>query len=208
MNSNREPTTAKPLIVLGVASSAMALAWRFTPVWGPWWCHGIAEPLSLLTVLRWGRIQAQTRATRWGFSALAVGALLALVSWYGVPVATRLIPSIGHELQNLYLTLRKPPGPAKAVPILVLTILNEELVWRSALFDWCQERLTALQIVLVTTAAYALPMVASGSPLLVTVAVMVGCLLGAERLIFRTWMAPFVTHLTWSLLVFVLRPLA
>ena len=200
--------TSNPLIVLLVGSFAMGAAWRLTPEYGPWWCHGIAEPLSLFVALKWGANRGFVRRIAgWGVGAIAFGVLLSLMSRYLTPLAVNFIPDLGQELSQLYLTLDRPPGPAKAMPILALTVLNEELIWRGTLVDWCQRRLSPLQTVMAATVAYVLPVTMSGSPLLVAVAIVLGSLLTVQRLICRTWAAPFITHLTWAILVYVIRPL-
>jgi hypothetical protein len=61
--------------------------------------------------------------------------------------------------------------------------------------------------VLLVTASYSLPIVFSGSWLLLLVAFGLGTVLAAQRLYCRTWIAPFITHLTWNMLVFVVHPL-
>jgi uncharacterized protein len=207
--SERVRTHGYPLIVLLTGSLAMATAWRLTPQYGPWWCHGIAEPVSLLVAFKWGANRGLAKPiARWGLGAIALGVLLSLISWYFAPLAIRLIPPVGRELGQLYVTLNKPPGPGVAMPILAMTVLNEELIWRGTLVDWCQRHLNAPSTLLLATLAYALPVTMSGSPLLVVVAIVFGSLLTAQRLIFRTWAAPFITHLTWTILVLVVRQLA
>jgi uncharacterized protein len=206
---DRARNSGRPLLVLLVGTCAMGAAWHLTPEYGPWWCHGIAEPLSLLVAVKWGTNRGFVeRIARWGLGAIALGVLLSLMSWYLAPLAVHLIPALEQELSQLCLTLYMPPGPVKAIPILAMTVLNEELIWRGTLVDWCQGTLSFPKTLLVATVTYTLPIALSGSPLLVAMGVVLGALLTAQRLILRTWVAPFITHLTWTILVFVIHPLA
>ena len=109
---------------------------------------------------------------------------------------------------TLYALLREPPGPIRAFPVLLLVVAAEELVWRGLAIDlfskawgpWCAVLLSAL--------LYVLPQVALGPALLMIVALLCGLLWGALRVRFGSLAAPFIAHLIWDLLVFVLHPVA
>ena len=94
------------------------------------------------------------------------------------------------------------------MPILVISVIAEELVWRGELVVWLQKRLTMLGTVAFSTISYAVPITLSKSPLLVTIGLCLGLLFTLQRLVSRTWLAPLVAHLVWALLVMVAWPLA
>ena len=197
-----------PLLVTLVGTTAMIAAWLLTPRYGPWACNGLAAPVSIIAALRW-----RTRTERVPYSvasilgSFALGVFLAILTWCVAPIVAHRLPAVGRELARLYATLSHSPGPARAAPVLVLSIIAEELVWRGVLVDWCQPRMNRGRTVLLVTASYSLPIVFSGSWLLLLVAFGLGTVLAAQRLYCRTWIAPFITHLTWNMLVFVVHPL-
>jgi membrane protease YdiL (CAAX protease family) len=144
---------------------------------------------------------------RAGISGATLGLILAIVSWLGAPFAARLVPSFGTELEQLYGTLHRAPGPLKALPILVATVTAEELVWRGELIAWLQQRVTTVQTIAIATLSYATPVTMSRSPLLIVVAVCLGLALALQRIMLRSWQGPLIAHLVWALLVFVVKPL-
>jgi membrane protease YdiL (CAAX protease family) len=129
------------------------------------------------------------------------------MSWACVPIAVQIMPVIGNDLRQLYATLNRPPGPIRSLPILVLTVIAEELVWRRELVTWLYKRLPVFGTVAIATLSYAIPIAASKSPLLIAVAICFGVLFTVQRLIFRTWLAPLLAHLVWAILVLVVHPL-
>jgi len=205
----RSRNRGKPLLVTLMGTTAMIAAWLLTPRYGPWVCHGLAAPVSIIAALRWrpkpARVPYSVASLLGSF---ALGVVLATLSWGVAPIVARQLPVFGRELGTLYATLSHSPGPTRAAPILVLSIFAEELVWRGVLVDWCQTRTNTGRTVLLVTASYSLPIVFSGSWLLLLVAIGLGTVLAAQRLYCRTWIAPFITHLTWNILVFVVHPLA
>lgn len=198
-----------PLVATLVGTTAMIAAWLLTPRYGPWACHCLAAPICITAALRWRPKPVPVPfsiATMVG--SLALGVLLAALSWGVAPVVAHQLPAFGRELERLYATLSRSPGPRQAAPILILSIIAEELVWRGVLVDWCQTRMNKGRTVLLVTASYTLPITFSGSWLLVLVAIGLGTVCAAQRLYFRTWLAPLITHLAWNMLVFVVHPLA
>jgi membrane protease YdiL (CAAX protease family) len=90
--------------------------------------------------------------------------------------------------------------------VAVITAFNgiaEELYFRGALYAGVGRR----HAVATTTVVYALVTAASGIPLLVLAAAVVGLVVGLQRRVTGGILGPVVTHLTWSLgMLFLLPP--
>jgi membrane protease YdiL (CAAX protease family) len=194
--------------VVIVGSLAIALAWIFTPRYGPWACQAIAASICLLGAFFFGSTDRKAGWTkRVAISGIVLGGFLAVMSWACAPIAARILPVINNDMRQLYAALNRAPGPVKSLPILVLTVIAEELVWRRELVTWLLRRFRTFGTVVITTVSYAIPIAASKSPLLIAVAVCFGILFTLQRLIFRSWLAPLIAHLVWAILVLVAFPL-
>jgi membrane protease YdiL (CAAX protease family) len=209
MTTVRNGTTnaTVPLMVLG-GSVAVALAWSLTPRYGPWLCHGVFGLVMIALVLRHRPALLSARwSLRAGISGTLVGLALAVASWAITPPIVQLIPGFESELKQLYATLRRPPGPFAASPLLVLTICVEELLWRGQWIEWLNRRMPTVAAITVATLSYALPIAASRSILLFAVASGLGAVLTIERLFVETWLAPAIAHVIWAVLVLVVHPI-
>jgi len=197
-----------PLRVVMFGSVGMAFAWLLTPSCGPWLANSVVTIPILIAVLVWGETARNLQLTlRAATLSAAVGLTLALASWLLVPPLAREFPSLGTELKSLYLILNRPPGPLKALPLLLLTTTAEELVWRGELVSWLKQRYGLATTVVISTLSYSLPIAASKSLLLFCVATGLGAILTLQRIATRSWVAPLISHAIWSLGVFVIRPI-
>ncbi|MFW2388747.1 MAG: lysostaphin resistance A-like protein [Polyangiales bacterium] len=141
-------------------------------------------------------------------AGFVVGLGMSLLTWWLYPLSVDLFRPIQGEVETLYALLREPPGPIRAFPVLLLVVAAEELVWRGLAIDLFSKAWGPWRAVLLSALLYVLPQVALGSALLMIVALLCGLLWGGLRVRFGGLAAPFIAHLIWNLLVFVLYPVA
>ena len=130
---------------------------------------------------------------------LVYGALLVAVFVIGALVV-RQVPWLDDQVQRVL-----DHADEGSAPLLVLvTAVNgvaEELFFRGALYA-----ATPRYPVVVTTAAYALATLATGNPMLVFAALLLGTLVGLERRATGGIQAPVITHVVWSVALLFALP--
>lgn len=133
--------------------------------------------------------------------SLALGFLLLVLFLLGAVVVAR-VPVLRDPVQQL---LDHAEYGSLGV-VALITVVNgvaEELYFRGALYAGVGRR----HAVAATTVVYALVTAASGIPLLVLAAAVVGLVVGLQRRVTGGILGPTVTHLTWSLgMLFLLPP--
>ena len=162
------------------------------------WALGrlLSGPLHLGHILRAGRLRRPT------ITPIAVGLLLAGLFVLGALIV-RTIPSLVRLAEDVLGYARL----GNLWIILAITLVNgvaEELFFRGALFAAIGVR----HAVLISTVLYVLATVASGNPVLVFAAAVLGTVVALERRASGGVLGPILTHITWSLsMLFVLPPL-
>jgi len=162
------------------------------------WALGslLSGPLHLGHILRAGRLRPPT------ITPIAVGLLLAGLFVLGALIV-RTIPSLVRLAEDVLGYARL----GNLWIILAITLVNgvaEELFFRGALFAAIGVR----HAVLISTVLYVLATVASGNPVLVFAAAVLGTVVALERRASGGVLGPILTHITWSLsMLFVLPPL-
>jgi hypothetical protein len=148
---------------------------------------------------------APPSAGRRSGSSQALGALLLgllLVAVFVVAgLAVGQVPVLARPVRHL---LDHADG-AWLPLVAVLTAVNgvaEELFFRGALYAGVRRR----DPVLVTTVVYVVVTAASGIPLLVLAAAVIGVVTARQRRATGALLAPAVTHVTWSLGMLLLLP--
>ncbi len=203
-----KPTRA-PGIVLVLCIVAFCLAMGLREVLNIWIGTGTAAVISMLLLRRLPSppsLQANHDPLRGGIVGLMVALAMSMATWLLYPLSVDFVPAIGVEVPKLYALLRQFPGPVWALPVLVLVVAAEELVWRGLAIDVFSKSLGPSRAVVLAALVYVLPQIAFRSPLLVIVALLCGLVWGALRMWTRGLLAPLIAHLTWDLLVFVLFP--
>lgn len=164
---------------------------------------GIGIVLSLLTT----RIDLRP-APRWIAAGLVAGLAMAVATHVLYPVGVALVPGLEERVASLYAELEAPPGPRAAVPMLMLVVLAEELVFRGSLVALLVRwGIKPAAIVVAATALYAVPQIAGGSLVLIALSIACGALWTWQRLVSGSIAFPLITHALWDLLVFVIAPL-
>jgi membrane protease YdiL (CAAX protease family) len=172
--------------------SALALA-------GAWTAGGLLSgPLPL------GQVESE-RGRRRPILApilapIVVGAVLGAVFLAGAFLVREIPP-----LRQLTSSVLAYAGGGALLPVTVVTVVNavaEEIFFRGALFAAVGRR----HAVLFTTLIYTLTTVATGNPMLVFAAIIVGTVLAWQRRSTGGVLAPILTHVTWSLLMLYALP--
>src|SRR3954447_16519116 len=129
----------------------------------------------------------------------AYALVLVLVFALGALVV-RQVPWLNDQVQHVL-----DHADQGSVPLLaVITAINgvaEELFFRGALYA-----ATPRYPVVVTTLAYTATTVATGNPMLVVAALLLGALVGLERRATGGIQAPIITHVVWSVTMLVVLP--
>jgi membrane protease YdiL (CAAX protease family) len=160
------------------------------------WVAGalLSGPLHL------GRIPFRDRLRRPVVTPIVTGAVLGAIFVAGSLIVRELPPL--RELVNSVLAHARYGA---IVPIVAITVLNgiaEEVFFRGALFAAIGRR----HAVLISTAIYAAATIATGNPMLVFAAVLLGLVLGLQRRASGGILAPILTHITWSTTMVLVLP--
>lgn len=198
------------LAVVAFAVLALGLALALRGEASLWLPTGVAGGLSLALALA---VEGPTllRALRGRGREVALGVAggiaMAVATWVVYPPVAGAIPAVRMEVVQLYGELRAPPGPLYALPILVLVVFAEELVWRELWVRATADRLRPWLVILAGTVLYSLPQVGMRSWLLGLVAFGCGLIWTAQRVLTGSLIVPTLTHLLWDLAVFTAFPL-
>lgn len=142
--------------------------------------------------LGWMKDVDEERLTRPVLQPIAVGLVAVAVFTVGALVVAQ-VPWLRGQIVDVLDHARFASLPA----VLGITVVNgvaEELFFRGALFAAIGRRWP----VAISTSVYGLATVASGNPMLVFAAVVLGVLVGLQRRVTGGILAPTLTHVTWS----------
>ncbi|MEZ4450219.1 MAG: NAD(P)H-binding protein [Nannocystaceae bacterium] len=177
--------------------------WRAMPL-----SYAIVTPAVLVAIPRAlrGPARAWVRVTG---RALIQG-VIAAAALYGLGAATLAIaraitPAIAGPLADVYALAAAAPG-SWTLPLLVLTIVGEEVVWRGAILLPLAAKIGPWSAVVIAALLYAAAHALAGPPLLAGAALGAGLFWGWLTLRSGSLFAAIVCHLLWDLAVVLVAP--
>ena len=200
----RQVVTAATVVVGAVV---LGLSLRIEP--GSDWFYAATLGLALIWTigalasgpLHLGRtLRGQDPGPRPALAPLVYGLLLAALFVAG-GLVVRHVPGLDDQVRHV-LDHANEGSTALLVLVTAVNGVAEELFFRGALYAAVTRRPVA-----VTTGAYALATSATGNPMLVLAAVLLGTLVGLERRATGGIQAPVITHVVWSLTMLFALPL-
>lgn len=181
---------------LVVGTVLLAVSFRTEP--GSGWFY----PATLALAATWIAGALAVGPVRPGRRALAppvlVGLGLAALFVVGALVV-REVPSLADQVAAVTEYADRGTGPL-VVLLALLTGVAEELFFRGALYDVLSRPIPT------TTAVYALVTIATGNPMLVAAAALLGLVTALQRRAGGGVLAPAITHATWSLAMLLVLP--
>jgi NADH dehydrogenase len=164
--------------------------------------------LSVIAIATLGL--AWANALRPSVSLLAWGVAAGLVMWAGALGVAALLsshaPELWRETSSLY-AWASEHALVWTVPMLILIVLGEELVWRGALGLGLAARIGAWPAVAVSATLFCVAHLTTGPPVLALAAVLAGAAWTWLAIRTRSLVASFVAHLGWDVALLWLTPL-
>lgn len=171
-----------------------AFLWSSVALSGLWIVGGlVAGPLHLGFVADGDSLQRPV------VPAIVTGLGLAAVFCVG-GLVVRDLPWLGDQVRNVLEHGAHGAGPA-VLGVTVLTGIAEEVFFRGAVYAAVPRR-----PLLVTTVAYVVATLATGNPMLGFAAVLLGLVTGLQRRASGGVLAPILTHVTWSVVLYFALP--
>jgi NADH dehydrogenase len=181
---------------------------------GPWLRMPLLE-LVLASIALLGLPLAWRSTWRASLRGLGLGLGLALLLWLaslGVTAAlAQLAPALWSGVDDLY-GWAHALAPLVALPLLLVVVAGEEIVWRGALgLGLAAKALEHERVGLACVASgalFALAHLTTGNALLWLAALLAGCTWTAIAIRTRSLFVSFVCHLAWDVALLWLTPLA
>jgi membrane protease YdiL (CAAX protease family) len=115
-------------------------------------------------------------------------------------------PTLWRETASLYAWAGEHPL-VWTVPLLILIVAGEELVWRGALGIGLAKRIGAWPAVAVSATVFCIAHLTTGPPVLALAALLAGAAWTWLAIRTRSLVASFVAHLGWDVALLWLTPL-
>lgn len=135
------------------------------------------------------------------------GAAHAALTHVGYGLLASWVPALQDQVVALYALMATGLGPVRALPVLVVAVVVEELVWRGVALEGAESGREWWGYGLVSICLYTLAQAGSGSWALAVTAFGCGWVWWAARRWSGSLTVPALAHLTWSLIVLVFVPL-
>jgi membrane protease YdiL (CAAX protease family) len=120
-------------------------------------------------------------------------------------VFARLVPSLRTNVEYLY-RAAATRTLSQSLPWVIVIVFAEEFLFRSALFEGLARRYPVVLAGALTVAAFAAAQMGTGSVIVVLMALVCGAIWTTERQLCRSLLAPLISHLIWTPVVILLRP--
>jgi nucleoside-diphosphate-sugar epimerase/membrane protease YdiL (CAAX protease family) len=164
--------------------------------------------LSVIAITALGL--AWAKVLRPSAGLLAWGIAAGLVMWVGALGIAALLnaraPTLWRETASLYAWAGEHPL-VWTVPLLILIVAGEELVWRGALGIGLAKRIGAWPAVAVSATVFCIAHLTTGPPVLALAALLAGAAWTWLAIRTRSLIASFVAHLGWDVALLWLTPL-
>lgn len=214
----RQPSPAPATLVCAVTvlGFGLALYWgQHVNVWPLTLAAAVVSLGSAVLLLPEAVQRSADRAAPWSEQSLGrvlaagvlAGIVLSLATSGGYFALRQLWPPVENEARLLYSMMATETPVWIKLCVLLVVVTTEEIVWRGVLFRSLAGRVSVWGAVAIATVAYSLPQLASGSWLLVLVALGCGCVWTLQRAWTGLLSFPLITHLVWDLWLFFLFPL-
>jgi nucleoside-diphosphate-sugar epimerase/membrane protease YdiL (CAAX protease family) len=164
--------------------------------------------LSLIAITALGL--AWAKLWRPSTSLLAWGVGAGLMMWAGAFAVAALLsshaPALWGETASLYAWAGEHPL-AWTLPLLILIVAGEEIVWRGALGLGLAAKIGAWPAVAVSATLFCIAHLTTGPPVLALAALLAGAAWTWLAIRTRSLVASFVAHLGWDIALIWLTPL-
>jgi uncharacterized protein len=201
----------RALATYTVTSLLLAIAWHASIPGGLWIVNAVAA-IGGVALTRWTLGSDWVPILGWSKRNVACGIALGLLLVAATQASARLLlplmPSVSTETHRLYGLLQSAPGARRAMPIIALVVLAEELVYRGVVTSLCLRRMSVPWSIVCSTLLYALPLLASGSWLLCAIGLTVGAFWTIARIGSNSVVTTLLCHFMWSCSTFVVFPVA
>lgn len=200
----------RTILTISIATITFACAVLFRESVNPWISTTAAALFSLLLATPHAKREVRALFEVKGsavFVAAALGALLAGLTHGAYRLADTYAPVLTAGVPDLYAAIEANPGPRLAIPLVVIIVFAEEVIWRGLVIHKLKEKLASVWVFFAAVALYVVPQIASGSWELVLAATVLGGIFGWQRMASGRLADPLVTHLVWTITVFCVFPL-
>jgi uncharacterized protein len=202
-------STPRAVATYGATSLLLAVAWHVNVPGGLWIVNALAAIVGV--ALAWWTLGSDWGSI-FGWSArsaargIALGLLLVAATQLSARLLLPLMPGVAKETHRLYGLLQSTPGAPRALPIIALVVVAEELVYRSVVTSLCLRHMSVTFTIVCSTLLYALPLAASGSWLLCAIGLTLGTFWTLARIGSNSLTTTLLCHFMWSCSTFVVFP--
>ncbi|HEX4340739.1 MAG TPA: type II CAAX endopeptidase family protein [Polyangiaceae bacterium] len=203
------PTTSRGLLLLcaGLVITWTLLIRRFGggdvyPVLGSFALGVVVAIAALRGPALAHALRPTTRAV---LSGLLIGVGMTVATYPVFDMATRLVPGLRANVTELY-RAAATRTVWQSMPWVLVIILAEEFLFRSALLDALERRMRPAVGMLLSIAAYTVAQAGTGSGIVALMALVCGAVWTLQRHYTKSLLSPLISHLIWTPVVILLKP--